>query len=59
MCIRDSYNSAQNGFDYSYNVNLAGAEYMSVHVNVSKDYYRVAYYESQEDVYKRQMLLTQ
>ena len=42
------YNSAQNGFDYSYNVNLAGAEYMSVHVNVSKDFYRVAYYESQD-----------
>lgn len=41
------YNAAQNGFDYSYNVNLEGAEYMSVHVNVSKDFYRVSYYDSQ------------
>lgn len=41
------YNAAQNGFDYSYNVNLAGAEDMSVHVNVSKNFYKVSYYESQ------------
>lgn len=41
------YNAAQNGFDYSYNVNLAGAEDMSVRVNVSKDFYRVSYYDSQ------------
>lgn len=41
------YSAAQNGFEYSYNVNCPGAEYMSVHVNVSKDFYKVSYYESQ------------
>lgn len=41
------YSSAQNGFKYEYNVNCPGAEYMSVNVTVSKDFYRVSYYESE------------
>lgn len=42
------YSVAQNGFDYAYNVNAAGsAANMSVHVDVSKDFYKVSYYESQ------------
>ena len=40
------YNAAQNGFDYYYNVNLAGAENIDVHVNVTKNFYKVSFYES-------------
>lgn len=42
------YSVAQNGFDYAYGVNFVGNPVnMSVHVNVSKDFYKVSYYESQ------------
>lgn len=42
------YSVAQNGFDYAYNVNAAGsAANMSVHVDVTKDFYMVSYYDSQ------------
>ena len=35
------------GIDYYYNVNLEGAANMRVHVNVSKDFYIVRYYDSE------------
>ena len=41
------YSAAQNGFDYAYNVGLSGAANMNVHVNVTKDFYKVSYYDAQ------------
>ncbi len=40
------YNAALNGFEYDYGVGI-GSVYMSVHVNVSKDFYKVSYYASE------------
>ena len=34
------------GIDYYYNVNLEGAENMSVHIDVQRDFYVVRYYEN-------------
>ena len=39
----EDYFMFADGIDYTYNVNLAGAEDMSVHVNIEKDFYRVSY----------------
>lgn len=40
------YACAQNGFEYSYDVNCPGAEYMDVSVSVSKNFYKVSYYNA-------------
>lgn len=37
------YEAVQNGLDYSYNTNCEGAESMSVHINTTKDFYKVTY----------------
>lgn len=39
------YEAVQNGLDYSYNTNCAGAENMSVHINTTKDFYKVTYFD--------------
>lgn len=36
-----------NGIDYNYGVNLPGAENMSVHINVERNFYLVRYYDSE------------
>lgn len=40
------YSAVQNGFDYSYNVNNSQAVNMSVHVDLTKNFYKVSYYDS-------------
>ncbi len=39
------YEAVQNGIEYSYNTNCAGAESMSVRINTSKDFFKVTYFD--------------
>lgn len=42
------YSVLENGIDYTYYVNLEGAEDMSVHIDVSKNFYKVTYLDSED-----------
>ena len=41
------YSMLADGIDYTYSVNLAEAEDMSVHINAEKDFYKVSYLDSE------------
>lgn len=41
------YSMTEDGIDYTYSVNLADAEDMSVHINIEKNFYKVSYLDSE------------
>lgn len=45
--IFDDYSMTEDGIDYTYSVNLADAEDMSVHINIEKNFYKVSYLDSE------------
>lgn len=46
--VFSDYSVLENGIDYTYDVNLEGAEDMSVHIDVSKNFYKVSYLDSED-----------